>query len=111
MKLTKWNDRPTAKVRKMLIDGATYRDIAEETGMKTQSIRSIASCMRKAGINIPVMQKRYEYTGINKAGQVVKFGSLSECAAQGFKGEYVSQCVNGHRERYVGYTWSRREIL
>lgn len=51
-----------------------------------------------------------EYTGINKSGQVVKFSSLSECAAQGFKGEYVSQCVNGHRERYVGYTWSRREI-
>lgn len=109
--MTKWDNRPTAKARKMLIDGATYRYIAEETGMKIQSIRSIASCMRKAGINIPVMQKRYEYTGVNKAGQVVKFNSLSECAAQGFKGEYVSQCVNGHRSHYVGYTWSRMEVL
>lgn len=108
--MTKWDNRPTAKARKMLIAGVAYRDIAEETGMEIQSIRSIASCMRKAGMEIPIMQKRYEYTGVNKAGQVVTFSSLSECAAQGFKGEYVSQCVNGHRERYVGYTWSRREV-
>lgn len=108
--MNKWDERPTAMVRKMLIDGAAYRDIADQTGMAVQSIRSIASCMRKAGFDIPIMQKRYEYTGVNKAGQEVKFNSLSECSAEGFKGEYVSQCANGHKKSYCGYVWSRVEI-
>lgn len=108
--MAKWSDKPTAKARQMLIDGVARSEIADSTGLTLQSIRSIASTMRKSGVELPMAQKRYEYTGINRHGQVVKFRSLTEGVAQGFKGEYVSFCVNGNRDRYVGYTWSRREI-
>lgn len=108
--MTKWSRRPTAKARQMLIDGVARSDIADATGLTLQSIRSIASTMRKNWVYLPMAQKRYEYTGINRHGQVVKFRSLAEDVAQGVKGEYVSLCVNGHRDRYAGYTWSRKEI-
>lgn len=107
---TKWSNRPTAKARQMLIDGKPYGEIVDATGLVIQSIRAIASKMRKDGVGIPVAQKKYEYTGVNKAGQVVRFSSLSEGEGQGFKPSYVSMCVNGHRESYVGYTWNRVEV-
>lgn len=110
MKATKWSSRPTAKARQMLIDGMARSEIAAATGLTLQSIRSIASTMRKSGIDLPAAQKRYEYTGVNRHGQVVKFRSLTEGVSQGFKGEHVSLCVNGHKEQYVGYRWSRVEI-
>lgn len=108
--MTKWCDKPTAKARKMLLDGVERKRIADETGLTLQSIRTIAPSMRKAGVDLPMAQKRYEYTGVNRHGQVVRFGSLAEGLSQGFKGEHVSLCVNGHKEKYVGYTWSRREL-
>lgn len=108
--MTKWSDKPTAKARQMLIDGVARSEISDATGLTLQSIRSIASTMRKNGIDLPMAQKRYEYTGINRRGQVVKFQSLTEGVAQGFKGERVSLCVNGNKEQYVGYKWSRVEI-
>lgn len=108
--MTKWCNKPTAKARKMLVDGVDRKRIADETGLTLQSIRSIASNMRKAGIDLPMAQKRYEYTGVNRHGQVVIFRSLKEGLAQGFKGEYVSLCVNGHKDMYAGYKWSRREL-
>lgn len=108
--MTKWRDKPTAKARKMLVDGVERKRIADETGLTLQSIRSIAPNMRKAGIDLPMAQKRCEYTGVNRHGQVVRFGSLAEGLAQGFKGEYVSLCVNGRKEKYAGYTWARVEV-
>lgn len=108
--MTKWSNKPTAKARQMLIDGVARSEIANATGLTLQSIRSIASTMRKSRIDLPAAQKRYEYTGVNRYGQVVKFRSLTEGVAQGFKGEHVSLCVNGHKDQYVGYTWSRVEI-
>lgn len=107
---TKWSNRPTAKARQMLIDGKPYGEIVDATGLVIQSVRAIASKMRKDGVGIPVAQRRYEYTGVNKTGQAVRFSSLSEGEGQGFKSSYVSMCVNGHRDSYVGYTWSRVEV-
>ncbi len=108
--MTKWSNKPTAKARQMLIDGVARSEITDATGLTLQSIRSIAATMRKSGIDLPMAQNRYEYTGVNRHGQVVKFRSLTEGVAQGFKGEYVSLCVNGHKDQYVGYRWSRVEI-
>lgn len=108
--MTKWDSMPTANARKMLIDGYDRTAIYRETGLTMQSIRSIASTMRKSGIYLPSAQQRYEYTGVNKHNQVVKFNSLQEGVSMGFKGEFVSMCVNGKKKSYVGYTWTRKEI-
>ena len=108
--MTKWDSMPTAKARQMLLAGCDRRAISCETGLTMQSIRSIASTMRKNGVELPSAQVRYEYTGTNKHGQVVKFRSLQEGVAMGFKGEFVSMCVTGKKKRYVGYEWSRVEI-
>lgn len=108
--MAKWCHKPTAKARQMLIDGVARSEIAATTGLTLQSIRSIAATMRKNGIDLPAAQKRYEYTGVNRHGQVVKFRSLAEGLSQGFKGEHVSLCVNGCKDQYVGYKWSRVEI-
>lgn len=108
--MTKWDSMPTAKARKMLIAGCERTEISRETGLTMQSIRSIASMMRKSGIELPSAQPRYEYTGVNTHNQVVKFNSLQEGVSMGFKGEFVSMCVNGKKKSYVGYTWTRKAI-
>ena len=108
--MRKYDSMPTAKARKMLLAGAERRQIADETGLTPGSVRAIASMMRKNGVNLPSAQKRYEYTGVSRVGQVVRFKSLREGLAMGFKGEHVSLCVNGHKKSYCGYVWSRVEI-
>ena len=108
--MTKYDSMPTAIARKMLEAGDDRSAVVEKTGLTMQSVRAIASKMRKEGANIPSEQPKYEYTGVNDSGQVVKFLSLQQGLSMGFYGEYVSACVNGKRERYAGYEWSRKEI-
>lgn len=108
--MSKYDSMPTAKARKMLIAGAERKQIADETGLTLDSVRAIASAMRKSGVKLPSAQKRYEYTGVSRVGQVVRFKSLRDGLAMGFKGEHVSLCVNGHKKSYCGYVWSRVEI-
>ena len=108
--MKKWDSMPTAIARKMLEAGDDRSAVVEKTGLTMQSVRAIASKMRKEGANIPSEQPKYEYTGVNDSGQVVKFLSLQQGLSMGFYGEYVSACVNGKRERYAGYEWSRKEI-
>lgn len=108
--MSKYDSMPSAKARKMLLAGEDRKRIAAETGLRLESIRSIASVMRKNGVSLPEAQKRYEYTGVSRIGQVVRFNSLREGLAMGFKGEHVSLCVNGHKKSYCGYVWSRVEI-
>jgi hypothetical protein len=108
--MTKRDLMPTEKAREMLIAGFERLEISRETGLTMQSIRSIASAMRKHGFEIDIAQKRYEYTGLNPSGHVVKFRSLHEGFLMGFLGEYVSMCVTGKKGSYLGYTWVRREL-
>ena len=108
--MTKYDSMPTAIARKMLEAGCDRHEIVGKTGLTMQSVRAIASKMRKAGANISSEQKRYEYTGVNGSNQVVKFYSLQQGLSMGFHGEYVSACVTGKRESYAGYEWSRKEI-
>lgn len=105
--MKKWDSMPTAKARKMLVGGYDVNDIAENTGLNVQSVRAIASKMRKAGANIPSEQPKYEYIGVNDIGQVVRFNSLQQGVSMGFYGNYVSACVTGKRDRYAGYRWER----
>lgn len=107
--MTKWDSMPTAKARKMLVEGVDRVRIAEETGLTLQSIRSIASNMRKSGVGVTMLQKRYSYTGVNDLGQVVAFESLAAAERDGFRGEYVSACARGKKRRYLGYSWNRVE--
>lgn len=95
--------------RRMIADGADYQSVCEATGLTRPAVRAIAYNMRKAGIDVPIVQVKYEYTGTNKPGQVVKFNSLAECKANNFSDALVSLCVNGHRETHAGYKWTRVE--
>ena len=108
--MKKWDSMPTAIARKMLEAGDDRSAVVEKTGLTMQSVRVIASKMRKNGVAVKSEQPRYEYTGVNDSGQIVKFLSLQQGLSMGFYGEYVSSCVNGKRERYAGYEWSRKEI-
>ena len=108
--MSKYDSMPTAAARKMLIAGAERKQIADETGLTLDSVRAIASMMRKSGVKLASAQKRYEYAGVSRVWQVVRFKSLREGLAMGFKGEHVSLCVNGHKKSYCGYVWSRVEI-
>ena len=108
--MKKWDSMPTAKARKMLVGGCDMNEIAEKTGLKVQSVRAIACKMRKSGASVASEQKRYEYTGVNDHNQVVTFHSLQQGLSMGFYGEYVSACVNGKKDSYAGYKWSRKEI-
>lgn len=108
--MSKYDSMPTAAARKMLIVGAERKQIADETGLTLDSVRAIASMMRKSGVKLASAQKRYEYAGVSMVWQVVRFKSLREGLAMGFKGEHVSLCVNGHKKSYCGYVWSRVEI-
>ena len=108
--MTKYDSMPTAIARKMLEADCDRRAIVDETGLTMQSVMAIASKMRKSGASVKSEQPRYEYTGVNDSGQIVKFRSLQQGLSMWFYGEYVSACVNGKRERYAGYEWSRKEI-
>ena len=108
--MSKYDSMPTAIARRMLEAGDDRSAVAEKTGLTMQSVRAIASKMRKNGVAVKSEQPRYEYTGVNDSGQTVKFRSLQQGLSMGFYGEYVSACVNGKRERYAGYEWSRKEI-
>ena len=108
--MKKWDSMPTAIARKMLEAGDDRSAVVEKTGLTMQSVRAIASKMRKSGASVPSEQKRYEYTGVNDSNQVVTFRSLQQGLSMGFYGEYVSACVNGKKDSYAGYKWTRKEI-
>ena len=108
--MSKYDSMPTAMARKMLEAGDDRSVIVKETGLTMQSVRAIASKMRKDGIKVASEQKRYEYTGVNSHKQVVQFSSLQQGLSMGFHGEYVSMCVNGKKDSYAGYKWTRKEI-
>jgi hypothetical protein len=93
----------------MIADGADYQSVCDATGLARKTVRKVAYKMRKAGIDVPIVQAKYEYTGENEIGQIVKFNSLSECNANNFNGALVSLCVNGRRETHAGYKWTRVE--
>ena len=107
--MSKYDSMPTAKAREMLLAGNDRASIVMETGLTMHSVSAISSKMRKNGSDVPSEQKRYEYTGINSYGQVVKFKSLQQGLSMGFHGEYVSACVTGKRVSYAGYVWTRVE--
>ena len=108
--MTKYDSMPTAIARKMLEAGCDRCAVVDKTGLTMQSVRAIASKMRKNGVAVKSEQPRYEYTGVNDSGQVVKFRSLQQGLSMGFYGGYVSMCVNGKKDSYAGYKWSRKEI-
>ena len=108
--MTKYDSMPTAIARKMLEAGDDRSAVVEKTGLTMQSVRAIASKMRKAGANIPSEQPKYEYIGVNDIGQVVRFNSLQQGVSMGFYGNYVSACATGKRDQYAGYRWSRVEL-
>ncbi len=101
------SETKSSRARRMIADGAAYQEVCDATGLTRPSVRSIACGMRQAGFEVPIAQAKYEYTGVNKRGQVVKFNSLSECKANNFSDALVSRCVNGHRESHAGYKWTR----
>ena len=108
--MSKYDSMPTAIARKMLEAGDDRSEVVEKTGLTMQSVRAIASKMRKAGANITSAQPKYEYIGVNDIGQVVRFNSLQHGVSMGFYGSYVSACVTGKRDSYAGYRWSRVEL-
>ena len=108
--MSKYDSMPTSIARKMLEAGDDRSAVVEKTGLTMQSVRAIASKMRKNGVAVKAEQPRYEYTGMNDSGQVVNFYSLQQGMSMGFYGEYVSMCVNGKKDSYAGYKWSRKEI-
>ena len=105
--MSKYDSMPTSIARKMLESGCDRCDVVDKTGLTMQSVRAIASKMRKAGANIPSEQPKYEYIGVNDIGQVVRFNSLQQGVSMGFYGNYVSACVTGKLDRYAGYSWTR----
>lgn len=111
--LPKWNPgtsrMASERAREMLLAGAGRLDIEQATGLTQPSIRSIASGLRKRGIDLPLAQKYWRYTGTNEIGQVVQFDSLSLAEAGGFNSTQVSLCINGKRASYAGYKWERVE--
>ena len=105
--MSKYDSMPTAIARKMLEAGEDRSSVVEKTGLTMQSVRAIASKMRKAGANIPSDQPKYEYIDVNDIDQIIRFNSLQQGVSMGFYGNYVSACVTGKRDRYAGYSWTR----
>lgn len=103
------SETKSSRARRMIIDGADYQSVCDATWLTRPAVRAIAYNMRKAGFDVPIVQVKYEYTGKNKRGQVVKFSSLAEIKANNFSDALVSLCVNGHRESHAGYKWTRVE--
>lgn len=97
--------------RQMLIDGIgepiQYDDIARRTGMLVSSLRSLVATMRKKGLLPAYEPESYEYVGTSDVFGVVRFGTLSEAAGQGFPATMVSKAVNGIIGGYAGYTWKK----
>ena len=97
--------------RQMLIDGIgepiQYDDMARRTGMLVSSLRSLVATMRKKGLLPAYEPESYEYVGTSDVFGVVRFGTLSEAAEQGFPATMVSKAVNGIIDSYAGYTWEK----
>ena len=97
--------------RQMLLDSVgepiQYDVMARKTGMLTSSLRSLVATMRKKGLLPAYEPESYEYVGTSDAFGVVRFGTLSEAAEQGFPATMVSKAVNGIIGSYAGYTWEK----
>lgn len=97
--------------RQMLIDGIgepiQYDDISRRTGMLVSSLRSLVATMRKKGLLPAYEPESYEYVGTSDVFGVVRFGTLSEAAEQGFPATMVSKAVNGIIDSYAGYKWEK----
>ena len=97
--------------RQMLIDGIgepiQYDDMARRTGMLVSSLRSLVATMRKKGLLPAYEPESYEYVGTSDVFGVVRFGTLSEAAEQGFPATMVSKAVNGIIDSYAGYKWEK----
>ncbi len=107
---SRYDNTPTAKARKMLLKGKSRPEIQKVTGLTTQSIRAIASNMRKAGIDVKKHNRKFEWVGENDIGQVVRFTSLMDAQRNGFNYNHISRCVNGGKKSYLGYRWSKRAL-
>jgi len=101
----------TDMARQMLIDGIgepiQYDDMARRTGMLVSSLRSLVATMRKKGLLPAYEPESYEYVGTSDVFGVVRFGTLSEAAEQGFPATMVSKAVNGIIDSYAGYKWEK----
>lgn len=101
----------TDMARQMLLDSIgepiQYDDMARRTGMLVSSLRSLVATMRKKGLLPAYEPESYEYVGTSDAFGVVRFGTLSEAAEQGFPATMVSKAVNGIIGSYAGYTWEK----
>ena len=101
----------TDMARQMLLDSIgepiQYDDMARRTGMLVSSLRSLVATMRKKGLLPAYEPESYEYVGTSDAFGVVRFGTLSEAAEQGFPATMVSKAVNGIIDSYAGYKWER----
>lgn len=101
----------TDMARQMLLDSVgepiQYDDMARKTGMLVSSLRSLVATMRKKGLLPAYEPESYEYVGTSKELGVVRFGTLSEAAEQGFPATMVSKAVNGIIDSYAGYTWEK----
>ena len=101
----------TDMARQMLLDSVgepiQYDVMARKTGMLTSSLRSLVATMRKNGLLPAYEPEDYEYVGTSDVFGVVRFGTLSEAAEQGFPATMVSKAVNGIIDSYAGYTWEK----
>lgn len=97
--------------RQMLLDSVgepiQYDVMARKTGILTSSLRSLVATMRKKGLLPAYEPESYEYVGTSDVFGVVRFGTLSEAAEQGFPATMVSKAVNGIIDSYAGYTWEK----
>ena len=101
----------TDMARQMLLDSIgepiQYDVMARKTGMLTSSLRSLVATMRKKGLLPAYEPEAYEYVGTSDVFGVVRFGTLSEAAEQGFPATMVSKAVNGIIDSYAGYAWEK----
>lgn len=101
----------TDMARQMLLDSIgepiQYDVMARRTGMLVSSLRSLVATMRKKGLLPAYEPESYEYAGTSDVFGVVRFGTLSEAAEQGFPATMVSKAVNGIIDSYAGYKWER----
>lgn len=71
------------------------------------------SALQKERYKDPTNNPNYRGAAIGtniKTGEIIVLAGATEIKKAGFSGGNISQCINGKRKSYKGYTWRREQL-
>lgn len=86
--------------------GKKQIDLAKETGASEKTINAIIKRCREAGLLVDESTRNVPVIGTSEYdGTEYRWDSVSATEKDNFYPPLVSECLQGRRENYAGFTW------